>query len=74
MGDSVGGNMAAVVALLAKEREDFKLDYQFYFYPVTDANFETDSYNEFSKGYWLSKEAMKWFWNAYLPDKNERKK
>lgn len=73
VGDSVGGNMATVVALLAKERGGPKIDYQVLFYPVTDANFETESYNKFANGYWLSKEAMKWFWNAYLPDENERK-
>ena len=73
MGDSVGGNMATVVAILAKERGGPKIDYQVLFYPVTDANFETKSYNQFATGYWLSTEAMKWFWNAYLPDKNERK-
>jgi len=74
MGDSVGGNMATVTTILAKERGGPKIDYQVLFYPVTDADFETGSYNEFPTGYWLTKEAMKWFWNAYLPDKNERKK
>lgn len=73
MGDSVGGNMATVVTMLAKERGGPMIDYQVLFYPVTDANFETESYNEFANGYWLSKEAMKWFWNAYLPDENARK-
>lgn len=74
MGDSVGGNMATVVSMLAKERGGPKIDYQVLFYPVTDANFETESYKEFANGYWLSTEAMKWFWNAYLPDENARKK
>lgn len=74
MGDSVGGNMATVLTLLAKERGGPKIDYQVLFYPVTNANFETESYNEFANGYWLSKDAMKWFWNAYLPNENERKK
>jgi len=73
MGDSVGGNMATVVTILAKERCGPKIDYQVLFYPVTDANFETESYNEFANGYWLTKEAMKWFWNAYLPEENGRK-
>lgn len=73
MGDSVGGNMATVIAMLSKERGGPNIDYQVLFYPVTDANFETDSYNEFANGYWLSKEAMKWFWNAYLPDESGRK-
>lgn len=74
MGDSVGGNMATVVAMLAKERGGVNIDYQVLFYPVTDADFETESYKEFANGYWLSTEAMKWFWNAYLPNENERKK
>jgi len=73
MGDSVGGNMATVVTMLAKERCGPKIDYQVLFYPVTDADFETESYNEFAKGYWLSKESMKWFWNAYLPEEHGRK-
>lgn len=73
-GDSVGGNMATVLAMLVKERGGPKISYQVLFYPVTDANFETESYKQFSKGYWLSKDAMKWFWNAYLPDEEERKK
>jgi acetyl esterase len=73
-GDSVGGNMAAVVALLAKERGGPKIDYQVLFYPVTDANFETPSYQEFANGPWLTKPAMEWFWNAYEPDIAARKK
>ena len=72
-GDSVGGNMAAVVSLLAKERKGPAIRYQLLFYPVTDANFETGSYNQFANGPWLTKEAMKWFWNAYLPDVAKRK-
>lgn len=73
MGDSVGGNMATVVTILAKERCGPEIDYQVLFYPVTDANFETESYNEFAQGYWLTKEAMKWFWDAYFPEENGRK-
>lgn len=73
-GDSVGGNMATVLTMLIKERRGPKIKYQVLFYPVTDVNFETESYKEFETGYWLSKEAMKWFWKAYLPNENERKK
>jgi len=72
-GDSVGGNMAAVVTLLAKERGGPDIAQQVLFYPVTDANFDTGSYNQFANGPWLTKEAMKWFWNAYLPDEAKRK-
>lgn len=72
-GDSVGGNMAAAVLLLAKERGGPKIDYQVLFYPVTDANFDTHSYQQYATGIWLTREAMKWFWNNYLPDEKARK-
>ena len=71
-GDSVGGNMAAVVAILAKERGGPRIVQQTLFYPVTDANFETGTYREFAEGPWLTREAMKWFWDAYLPDTTRR--
>ena len=73
-GDSVGGNMAIAVTLLAKERGGPKIDYQILFYPVTDAGMDTPSYQQFSKGPWLTKPAMEWFWNAYAPDLKVRKK
>ncbi len=72
-GDSVGGNMAAAVLLLAKERGGPKIDYQVLFYPVTDANFDTPSYQQYANDIWLTREAMKWFWNNYLPDEEARK-
>jgi len=72
-GDSVGGNMATVVAMLAKQRGGPQIAYQVLFYPVTDANFETMSYREFADGPWLTKAAMKWFWDAYAPDVAARK-
>ena len=67
-GDSVGGNMAAVVTLLAKQRGGPKIDFQVLFYPVTDADFDTPSYQQFAQGYFLTREAMKWFWDHYAPD------
>jgi acetyl esterase len=73
VGDSVGGNMAAALTLLAKERGGVQIDHQVLFYPVTDANFDNGSYNEFANGPWLTKEAMKWFWDQYLPDVDKRK-
>jgi acetyl esterase/lipase len=73
VGDSVGGNMATVVAMLAKQRGGPRIAYQVMFYPVTDANFETTSYREFANGPWLTKAAMEWFWNAYAPDVTARK-
>ena len=73
MGDSVGGNMAAAVTLMAKVRRGPKIDLQVLFYPVTDDNFATESYKRFTDGPWLTKAAMEWFWNAYLPDHAKRK-
>lgn len=73
VGDSVGGNMAAAVTLLAKERGGPNISHQVLFYPVTNANFESQSYNTYQEGYWLTREAMKWFWNNYAPDDAIRK-
>jgi acetyl esterase len=67
-GDSVGGNIAAAVTLMAKQRRNPKIAFQVLFYPVTDAGFDTPSYLRFADGPWLTKRAMEWFWDAYLPD------
>lgn len=72
-GDSVGGNMTAAVTLMAKERGGPKIGFQVLFYPVTDASFATPSYQQFPTGHFLTLEAMKWFWNQYLPDVAARK-
>ncbi len=72
-GDSVGGNMATVVAIMAKERGGPEIQFQLLFYPVTDADFYTPSYREFATDHFLTREAMKWFWDNYLPDKEKRK-
>jgi len=67
-GDGVGGNLATVTTLLAKERGDPTIDLQVLLYPVTDANFETPSYLEYgAEGYWLTCETMRWFWDSYVP-------
>lgn len=72
-GDSVGGNMAAAVSLLAKDRGGPKIKYQVLFYPVTDANFDTSSYIAYQDGYFLTREAMKWFWDNYTSNQTNRK-
>jgi acetyl esterase len=71
-GDSVGGNMTAVVALMAKERKGPQIVFQLLYYPVTDASLSEPSYAEFRDGPWLSKPEMAWFWDAYLPDRAAR--
>ncbi|MBO7748269.1 alpha/beta hydrolase [Paenibacillus sp. MWE-103] len=71
-GDSVGGNMTAAVTLMAKERGGPKIAKQLLFYPVTDAAFDTPSYERFAKGYFLSREGMQWFWDQYTTDPEQR--
>ncbi|MDQ2582948.1 alpha/beta hydrolase [Saccharothrix yanglingensis] len=71
-GDSVGGNMAIALTLLAKERGDVAFAQQVLFYPVTDAAFDTPSYHEFAEGYFLRRDAMQWFWDQYTTDEGER--
>ncbi len=66
-GDSAGGNLAAAVALMARDRGDPVLGYQLLIYPVTQYSFDTESYREYERGYGLSKEEMVWFWHHYLP-------
>ena len=71
-GDSVGGNMAAALAILAKQRGDVTFVHQSLYYPVTDAAQDTASYREFADGPHLTAKAMAWFWDAYLPDLDRR--
>ncbi|WP_410577080.1 alpha/beta hydrolase [Amycolatopsis sp. lyj-108] len=71
-GDSVGGNMTAALTLLAKQRGDVTFRQQVLFYPVTDANFDTESYKQFAEGYFLALEGMKWFWDQYTTDPAQR--
>jgi len=72
-GNSVGGNMAAVVALMAKDKKGPRLRIQVLLWPVTDANFETASYNQYATGRFLSKKMMIWFWDNYTTNPAERK-
>jgi acetyl esterase len=71
-GDSCGGNLAIATTLLAKQRGDITLAAQVLLYPVTDANFGDESYTRFADGYWLTRTAMKWYWDQYTSDPVER--
>ena len=71
-GDSVGGNMAAAVTLLSRERGGPAIQLQLLFYPVTDAAFDTASYHQFAEGYHLRRDAMMWFWDQYTRHPVER--
>jgi acetyl esterase len=68
VGDGAGGNMAAAVTLLAKQRRGPKIDVQVLLYPAVASSFDTASYTLFADGPWLTRRAMESFWNAYLPD------
>ncbi len=71
-GDSVGGNMAIALTLMAKERGDVTFAAQALFYPVTDAGFDTPSYLRYADGYWLSRTGMRWFWDQYTTSEADR--
>jgi acetyl esterase/lipase len=71
-GDSAGGNMATVLAILAKQRGDVSFVQQSLYYPVLDAGMESDSYRAFKDGPYISADTMAWFWDNYLPDRDRR--
>jgi acetyl esterase len=71
-GDSVGGNMATVVARLARDRGRPSIRFEALFYPVTDASMDTESYKRFADGPWLTKRAMEWFFDAYASNLADR--
>src|SRR6059058_3984657 len=62
-GDSAGGNLAAVVSLMARDRGGPKIAFQLLVYPVTNHAYDTASYRENADGYLLTKDSMVWFWN-----------
>jgi acetyl esterase len=71
-GDSAGGNLAAVVPLMARDRGKPPIAYQVLLYPCTDGSLETGSMRDLAEGYFLTRGAMVWFWNHYVRDHNDR--
>lgn len=71
-GDSAGGNLAAGVAQRARQ-DNLQIVFQLLVYPVTDADFNRPSYSSNADGYLLTRNAMKWFWDCYVPDPEQRK-
>jgi acetyl esterase/lipase len=71
-GNSVGGNMAAALALMAKDRKGPKITYQVLFIPATDASVDTESYHEFGTGRFPARAFMKYGWDLYAPDQKTR--
>jgi acetyl esterase len=74
LGDSSGGNLAAAITLLAKERDGPKIACQALLLPTVDAGFDTPSYREFAAGPFLTRPLMEWFWDHYAPDRAARVK
>lgn len=72
-GDSVGGNMAIAMTLLAKYRKGPAIHKQLLYYPVTNACFDTCSYRQFAEGYYLYRAGMMWFWDQYAPLQSDRR-
>jgi acetyl esterase len=70
-GDSAGGNLAAVVAQMAKEAGGPAIAYQALVYPVTNFSFATPSYKDNADGYLLTRASMEWFWGHYLGNEGD---
>ncbi len=65
-GDSAGGNLAAVVSLMARDQGGPDLVFQLLIYPVIERDFERPSYKDNAAGYLLSQDVMRWFWLQYI--------
>jgi acetyl esterase len=73
MGDSAGGNLAAVVAMMARDKGGPAISGQVLIYPAVDATLSMNTVNEFGKGYFLTKEMMEWFTKHYCGNENDLK-
>ena len=67
-GDSAGGNLAAVVAQIARDEGGPAICFQLLIYPVTDHEFDSISMNDNAEGYFLTRDTMRWFYSHYLDD------
>ena len=72
VGNSAGGNLGTVVSLMAKDRGAPAIAFQVLFCPITNAVFDTASYEQFAEGHFLTRNMMKWFWASYTADPRER--
>jgi acetyl esterase/lipase len=71
-GDSAGGNLSAVVCLMAKDAQIEKPMFQWLIYPATNMVMDTESHESFKEGYFLTKDLMTWFQGHYLPNEAAR--
>lgn len=72
VGDGAGGNLAAAVTIMSKQRRGPKIVFQVLFYPPTAAHFEAGSCQDWRNGPWLTQQDMEWFWDLYLPGRGDR--
>ncbi len=72
-GDSAGGNLAAVTALMARDRSGPALAAQLLLYPMVNPDFDTDSYRRFGQGFYNPRPALQWYWDQYVPSADDRK-
>jgi acetyl esterase len=73
VGNSVGGNMTAVTALKARENGGPNIKLHIMMWPVTNADFETESFKQFGEKRFLTAPLMKWMWDLYIADPEQRK-
>ncbi|MHA4844745.1 alpha/beta hydrolase [Flavitalea antarctica] len=73
VGNSVGGNMTAVTTLMSKAKRGPEIKLQILFWPIVDANFETESYKQFGSQRFLTTATMKWMYDMYIKDPQKRK-
>ena len=72
VGNSVGGNMATVTALMAKENGGPEIKLQILMWPIVDSDFQTDSYHRYGKDRFLTTSLMKWMYDLYIADPEQR--
>ncbi len=72
-GDSAGGNLAAVTTVMARDRGGPAIAAQLLLYPVIAADFDTESYRRFGRGYYNPRPALQWYWDQYVPDAADRR-
>jgi acetyl esterase len=71
-GDSAGGNLAAVTAVMARDRGGPSLAAQLLLYPMIAADFDTASYRAFGRGFYNPRPALQWYWDQYVPAVGDR--
>ncbi|MFG3547497.1 alpha/beta hydrolase [Streptomyces sp. NPDC047725] len=71
-GDSAGANLATVLTLLARERGGPELAFQALYYPMLDPARSRPSHRENARGYFLTADHLRWYWDSYLPDPARR--